>query len=57
MELLDFDDVSSLFLEFVVSEDKLGETINVDLSNTYFSHTFYNNALKYTNLPIYLLFP
>ena len=31
MELLDFDDVSSLYLEFVVSEDKLGETINVEL--------------------------
>ena len=34
MELLDFDDVSSLYLEFLVSEDKLGETINVELGTT-----------------------
>lgn len=31
MELLDFDDVSQLFLDFNISEDKMGEVVNIEL--------------------------
>ena len=31
MELLDFEDVSALFLDFTISEDKMGEVKDVEL--------------------------